>query len=558
MLGPERGYATCLRTPVITMNMTAGIWSAWTKFAVRLAGISDPGRLLQGIFAYAPFGLQVYRADGHCLLTNKAFRDLFGSEPPPEYNVLHDEIAERQGLLGLVKRAFAGETVQTPTFWYDPRDLEQVHVTEGRRVAISITLMPLFGASGAVEHVALVIKDQTEETLARERAEAARADAEGLAAQRAEQERWLQTVLDQMPMPLIFVEPKTARLFFANAAAERMAGGALPRPQSAEDYLRLFDVRDLDDRPLRLEDMPAVRAARGEAVSGAQVRWYTPDGPKVITIHAARIPAMFGHPETVLDRLRRHHGAQGGAGAAGGGGAGAPGLPVDRGPRAEDAADVRAAEPARGGQGAAGRRARGRPALRRALAGAAAGRSAGSRGWSISCWMSRESPRARWCWRPSRSISPSWCARWSAAFHSRRMAEAGAITCRRRGRSKGLGSPAARADPDEPAVQRRQVRRGPADLGRGRRERARDERTVWIAVRDHGIGMSSDELGRIFGRFERAVSERNYGGLGLGLWIVRQVVDAMGGTISVESQPGRGSTFTVRLPRHAAPPAPVW
>ena len=135
------------------------------EIRVRLAGISDPVRLLQGIFAYAPFGLQVYRADGHCLLTNKAFRDLFGSEPPPEYNVLHDEIAERQGLLGLVKRAFAGETVQTPTFWYDPRELQQVHVTEGRRVAISITLLPLFGASDSVEHVALVIKDQTEETL---------------------------------------------------------------------------------------------------------------------------------------------------------------------------------------------------------------------------------------------------------------------------------------------------------------------------------------------------------------------------------------------------------
>ena len=270
------------------------------EIRVRLAGISDPVRLLQGIFAYAPFGLQVYRADGHCLLTNKAFRDLFGSEPPPEYNVLHDDIAERQGLLGLAKRAFAGETVQTPTFWYDPRELQQVHVTEGRRVAISITMMPLFGASGAVEHVALVIKDQTEETLARERAEAAQADAEGLAAQRAEQERWLQTVLDQMPMPLIFVEPRTARVFFANAAANRMAGGSLARPASAEDYLRLFDIRDLDDRPLRLEDMPAVRAARGEAVSGRRSAGTRPAGPKVITVHAARIAEMFGHPETVL------------------------------------------------------------------------------------------------------------------------------------------------------------------------------------------------------------------------------------------------------------------
>jgi signal transduction histidine kinase len=76
---------------------------------------------------------------------------------------------------------------------------------------------------------------------------------------------------------------------------------------------------------------------------------------------------------------------------------------------------------------------------------------------------------------------------------------------------------------------------------------------IWLAVRDRGIGMSPDDLGRIFGRFERAVSERNYGGLGLGLWIVRQVVEAMGGIISAESQPARGSTFTVRLPRRSAP-----
>ena len=94
-----------------------------------------------------------------------------------------------------------------------------------------------------------------------------------MAAQRAEQERWLQTVLDQMPMPLIFIEPATARMFFANAAANSMAGGVAARPQSAEDYLRLFDIRGLDGRPLRLEDVPAMRAARGEAVADAQLRW---------------------------------------------------------------------------------------------------------------------------------------------------------------------------------------------------------------------------------------------------------------------------------------------
>ena len=54
---------------------------------------------------------------------------------------------------------------------------------------------------------------------------------------------------------------------------------------------------------------------------------------------------------------------------------------------------------------------------------------------------------------------------------------------------------------------------------------------------------------RIFGRFERAVSERHYGGLGLGLWIVRQIVEAHGGTITVRSTPGAETLFTVELPQ---------
>ena len=69
-----------------------------------------------------------------------------------------------------------------------------------------------------------------------------------------------------------------------------------------------------------------------------------------------------------------------------------------------------------------------------------------------------------------------------------------------------------------------------------------------LSVRDHGIGISEDDRARIFGRFERAVSRRNYGGLGLGLWIARQTVEAHGGRISVDSAPGAGATFSVDLP----------
>jgi predicted ATPase/signal transduction histidine kinase len=69
-----------------------------------------------------------------------------------------------------------------------------------------------------------------------------------------------------------------------------------------------------------------------------------------------------------------------------------------------------------------------------------------------------------------------------------------------------------------------------------------------LAVRDHGIGIDSSQYNRIFERFERAVSERHYGGLGLGLYISRRIVEDHGGSIRCESRPDAGSTFTVELP----------
>src|SRR5262249_35089830 len=59
-----------------------------------------------------------------------------------------------------------------------------------------------------------------------------------------------------------------------------------------------------------------------------------------------------------------------------------------------------------------------------------------------------------------------------------------------------------------------------------------------LRVRDHGIGIDAEAQRRIFERFERAVPSRHYGGLGLGLYIVRQIVELHGGTIGVESAPG--------------------
>jgi signal transduction histidine kinase len=70
-----------------------------------------------------------------------------------------------------------------------------------------------------------------------------------------------------------------------------------------------------------------------------------------------------------------------------------------------------------------------------------------------------------------------------------------------------------------------------------------------VTVRDHGIGIEAGDQERIFDRFERAVSRKHFSGLGVGLWICRQIVTAHKGTIQLESAPGQGSTFLVRLPR---------
>ena len=73
-----------------------------------------------------------------------------------------------------------------------------------------------------------------------------------------------------------------------------------------------------------------------------------------------------------------------------------------------------------------------------------------------------------------------------------------------------------------------------------------------LVVADQGIGISPEDAGRLFGRFQRAASIRHYGGMGLGLYITRHIVEAHGGTVTVSSQPGVGSTFLVELPRSAA------
>ena len=76
----------------------------------------------------------------------------------------------------------------------------------------------------------------------------------------------------------------------------------------------------------------------------------------------------------------------------------------------------------------------------------------------------------------------------------------------------------------------------------------RDDEYVWFSVKDQGTGIRSEDLLRIFERFQRANTDHNVQGMGLGLYLTKNLVELHDGKITVQSTPGAGSLFTVKLP----------
>lgn len=132
----------------------------------QLQSMDDPVGFINALFHNAPMGCTIVSRDGKVHAVNPAVERLFGTPTHADYNVYTDHLALEHGLVDAIHRSLAGETVTLPAFWYDPRELRNVKITEAKRVAIATTVFPVVTAGKKIEYVALIFRDETQFVLA--------------------------------------------------------------------------------------------------------------------------------------------------------------------------------------------------------------------------------------------------------------------------------------------------------------------------------------------------------------------------------------------------------
>jgi len=229
---------------------------------------ADPVSLFETLFAQAPIAFAIAHVDGRCLAVNHAFVALFGASPPPDYNIFEDELVAAQGLLPYVERAFGGEPVVVPAFWYDAVELapgvDGTALPSGgaagrghappveHRVALEVSMTPLRDHRGAVEHVALWYKDvSAEHALADER-------------------RLLRTLFELAPEAIVISNLTTGRIEEANAQARALFGYPVERLCSL-GHADLSPPRQPDGR--RSIDAIAASVALARAGELVELEW---------------------------------------------------------------------------------------------------------------------------------------------------------------------------------------------------------------------------------------------------------------------------------------------
>ncbi|MGZ3457716.1 MAG: PAS domain-containing sensor histidine kinase [Archangium sp.] len=387
------------------------------------------------------------------------------------------------------------------------------------------------------EGLSIYFHDITERVKIREQLEqfAARQDAE---------RRWLEALLKHMPTPLMLLQPHTGRVSLANEAAVQLVGSMLVWGGAGNGELG-GTWSDASGRVLSPEELPPARVARGERLENLQLLCHSPSGPRWLLCNSAHLPAQEDHPAfcvlafqdiTQLKRVESE---------------------LARAVHERDEFLSVAAHELRTPLTSLTLQLQ---ALVRQV------RTGAQRDLSPEQVTTRAESLLRGLARLTKLVQNLLDI--SRLRGGRLVLECEDVDASRLVRDVvgRLGEELAWAHcPMELQVQPGVVGRwdvlrleqvvtnlvtNAAKYGRGKPIEITLEQKggrAYLSVRDHGIGIAAKDQARIFEPFERAVSSRHYGGFGLGLWIVRQIIESMGGTIRVESLPGKGSTFTVEL-----------
>ena len=392
---------------------------------------------------------------------------------------------------------------------------------------LSCVCEPLRAPDGAVDGSVTLAVDVTASVKARAPSQPERA--------------WFEATLDAIATPVILAEPGTQYVLFANAAARELSRGAHAGGGTLGHAIGLQTTfcTDPSGSPIPEDELPAAKAGRGEVVDGMELLWHAPFGRIPIVCFAEKVPATEAHPALTVVSLF-------------------------------DATDAKSAE----------RELVEELRIRDEFIGLVAhelrtpltalklqAQSLMKKHPDIACLCAVERAVGRIESLVEQMLDAASIRESGVRLEPEDLdlcAVADVVIARLRSEATGVRSPIARTG--DTAVRGRWDRRrlehvignlvcNALRFGAGKPVgvECRDlGARVSVAVSDEGIGIDPADQARIFERFCRAVPPWNYGGLGLGLWMVREIVTSMGGTIAVKSAPGQGATFTVELPKKGA------
>jgi hypothetical protein len=246
--------------------------------------------LLDTLYASAPVGLAFFDRELRCLRMNEYIAAINGvsleqtiGRTMREY--LPEFADEVEALMRQVLET--GEPIQNLEI------SDQTKAGDHGEQHVLANYYPVYAKNGEILGIGVTVSDithlkRTEKTL-QKRTQAL-----------LKQQEWLEEVLNFMPTPLLFLEPGTGKVTFANRAANILAGGEFPKDKPAEEYHTAYYCTDTAGNRLADEQIPGVRVARGECLDGFEMNWHTPFGIRPVIVFADTLPTIHSHPATCV------------------------------------------------------------------------------------------------------------------------------------------------------------------------------------------------------------------------------------------------------------------